>query len=442
MPLRGTSGGYLPLAIESLMDRIAVKLDIDPVELRRRNALDVGSRTHLGQIMTDSVGIRAELDALRAPYRDCLSRPRGATDDTPWRRGVGVGCGWRSITYVNMPDVSAAVELMPDGRVGMLAGSVEQGQGAMTELAQIASEALDLPMDAIEVTIGDTYLAPYPVPTFSSITTLVTGKAVENAANGLKEALCRVAAELLDTTHEDVRIGDGFAFADSTPGRLIPFSQLCDEIDRRGLPRRHEGVFVWEGRATDSNSTTNEGEAPDVVYGFNACVADVEVNVENGRVRLNRLINAADPGTIIHPQALQGQIDGGLAFGIGIALSEAFHPERPPTLTHYGLPTTRDVAEEVTSHLRRRAVPARAVRGEERGGDVGDRAGAGHHQRHRGRDRGSAQGDPRDARQGPVGPEGRGAREPACGHRDARRRLTAGHGAAETEDGRWTRRFR
>ena len=349
VPLRGTSGGYLPLAIESLMDRIAAELGIDPVELRRRNALVEGSRTHLGQIMTDSVGIRAELDALREPYRDCLSRPRGRADDSPWRRGVGVGCGWRSITYVNMPDVSAAVELMPDGRVRMLAGSVEQGQGATTELAQIASEALDLPMDSIKVTIGDTYLAPYPVPTFSSITTLVTGKAVQNAAEGLKEALARVAAELLGTTPEDVRIGDGFAFAGSVPGHLIPFSQLCGELDRRGLPRRYEGVFVWEGRATDSNSTTNEGDAPDVVYGFNACVADVAVNVKSGRVRLNRLINAADPGTIIHPQALQGQIDGGLAFGIGIALSEAFHPDRPPTLSHYGLPTTKDVADEVTS---------------------------------------------------------------------------------------------
>ena len=349
VPLRGTSGGYLPLAIESLMDRIAEELDMDPVELRRRNALVVGSRTHIGQVMTDSVGIRAELDALREPYRDCLSRPRGRTDGTPWRRGVGVGCGWRSITYVNMPDVSAAVELMPDGRVRMLAGSVEQGQGAMTELAQIVSEALDLPMQSIEVTIGDTYLAPYPVPTFSSITTLVTGKAVQNAADGLREVLCRVAAELLDTAPDDIRIGDGFAFAGSAPGRLVGFSQLCDELDRRGMSRRHEGTFVWEGRATDSNSTTNEGDAPDVVYGFNACVADVEVNVENGRVRLNRLINAADPGTIIHPQALQGQIDGGLAFGIGIALSEAFHPDMPPTLRHYGLPTTKDVAEEVTS---------------------------------------------------------------------------------------------
>ena len=349
VPLRGTSGGYLPLAIESLMDRIAAELKIDPVELRRRNALGIGSRTHLGQVMRDSVGIRAELDALREPYRECLARPRGEDEGTPWRRGVGVGCGWRSITYVNMPDVSAAVELMPDGRVCLLAGSVEQGQGATTELAQIVSEALDLPMQAIKVTIGDTWLAPYPVPTFSSVTTLVTGKAVQNAADGLKDALCRVAAELLDTAPEDIRVRDGFAYTDSAPGRLLAFSQLCDEFDRRNMPRRHEGVFVWEGRATDSNSTTNDGDAPDVVFGFNACVADVEVNVENGRVKLNRLINAADPGTIIHPQALQGQIDGGLAFGIGIALSEAFHPDKPATLTHYGLPMTKDVADEVTS---------------------------------------------------------------------------------------------
>lgn len=349
VPLRGTSGGYLPLAIESLMDRIAAGLDIDPVEFRRRNALGVGSRTHLGQVMTDSVGIRAELDALREPYRQCLDRSRSHGNGTPWRRGVGVGCGWRSITYVNMPDVSAAVELLPDGRVRLLAGSVEQGQGATTELAQIVSEALDLPMEAVEVTIGDTHLAPYPVPTFSSITTLVTGKAVQNAAEGLKEALCRVGAALLERTPEDIRVRDGFAFSRSAPDLALGFSRLYEEFGRRRMPFRHEGTFVWEGRATDGNTISSEGDTPDIVYGFNACVADLEVNVENGRVRLNRLVNAADPGTIIHPQALQGQIDGGLAFGIGIALSEAFHPDKPATLRHYGLPTTKDVADEVTS---------------------------------------------------------------------------------------------
>jgi CO/xanthine dehydrogenase Mo-binding subunit len=140
---------------------------------------------------------------------------------------------------------------------------------------------------------------------------------------------------------------------------MIAFAEIGARFDAGGLPRRREGTFVYEGRAADNSVATGGGtgrdmsptddDAPDMVYGFNAAIAELEVNEETGQVRLLKIVNAADPGTIISPQAVQGQIDGGLAFGIGTALSEAFHPDKPPTLRQYGLPTTRDIAPEVTS---------------------------------------------------------------------------------------------
>ncbi len=348
VPLRGTSGGYLPFAIETLLDRLADKLDMNPLELRMRNALGVGSRTHLGQVFKDSIGFREELGMLRGRYDDARRTRRSNGDlDAGWKHGVGLGCGWRSITYVNMPDVNAAAELLDDGRIEALAGSVEQGQGVTTQFAQIISQAFGLPLDRVVVTIGDTRDAPYPVPTFSSITTLVTGKALLNGAEALRAALAEVAAPILEVPVEDILFEDGFAFAEGRRGRLLSLSELAPELDRAGLPRRHVGTYVWEGRAKGRATLSSDGEAPEIVYGFNAAMAEVAVNETTGQVRVLRLVNAADPGTIIHPQALEGQIEGALAFGVGIALSESFHPDQKPNFRSYGLPSTREAAEQV-----------------------------------------------------------------------------------------------
>ena len=358
VPLRGTSGNYMPLAIESLIDRLAQELDMDPIDLRLKNALDIGSRTHLGQVMHDSVNIKAELEALREPW-STVQLGGSDSNSGEWKRGVGLGCGWRNITYVSMPDITAGAELMVDGRVEVLAGSVEQGQGCISQFAQIASEAMALPLDSVVVTIGDTQRAPYPVPTFSSITTLVTGKAVLNAVQALREAITTTAAEMLETSEEDIGVEDGFAFSKKKPNSMIAFTEVGEAFDTQGLPRRREGTFVYEGRTTDNSVATGGGigkdystgdsDAPDMVYGFNAAIAELEVNEKTGQVRLLKIVNAADPGTMINPQAVQGQIDGGVAFGVGTALSEEFHPENQPTLRKYGLPTTRDAAYDLES---------------------------------------------------------------------------------------------
>ena len=112
-----------------------------------------------------AVGIKAELEALRPFYdqaRERVVAKRGASQ-SPWKRGLGIACGWRNIGYLNTK-IGAGAELLEDGRVRVLAGSVEQGQGPTTVFAQIASDELGIPMESLKVTIGDTYTAPYPVP--------------------------------------------------------------------------------------------------------------------------------------------------------------------------------------------------------------------------------------------------------------------------------------
>jgi CO/xanthine dehydrogenase Mo-binding subunit len=188
---------------------------------------------------------------------------------------------------------------------------------------------------------------------------LVTGKAVLNAVEALRDAMMATAAEMLETSADEITIEDGFAFVKSKPDSMVAFAKIGEAFDQQGEPRRREGTFVYEGRADDNSVATaggtgqdfssSDADAPDMVYGFNAAIAELEVNEKTGQVRLLKIVNAADPGTIINPQAVQGQIDGGVAFGIGTALMESFHPDKAPTLRQYGLPTTRDVAHELES---------------------------------------------------------------------------------------------
>lgn len=337
VPLRGTNGNYLPLAYESQVDQLAAKLDIDPLELRLKNCVDVGSMTHIGQVLRESVEIRAELEALRPHYKEAKERisRKQKQNGSPWKSGLGIACGWRNIGYVNIP-ISAGAELLPDGRVCVMAGTVEQGQGPITQFAQIAADALDVPMSNLVIKIGDTGDAPYPVPTFSSITTVGTGKAVQLACEKLRAAIVEAAAEQLGLGRDKVMIENGEALAVGAPARKLSLAEIANFLTAKKQPLKYESELQWNG------------EAPNILYGFNAGVVELEVNEQTGQVRLDHVVNVCDPGTVVNPLALEGQMDGGIGFGIGFALKERFHPDLPPTFEAYGLPTTKDAPLRVT----------------------------------------------------------------------------------------------
>ena len=337
VPLRGTNANYLPLAYESQMDLIAEATGIDPLDLRIRNAMPEGGVTHFGQVLNESVNVKAELEALRPHYDEARHRlrQRARSDDTPWRHGIGVACGWRNIGYVNTT-VTAGAELREDGRIEVLAGSVEQGQGPTTQFAQIAGDEIGVPIDSLVVSIGDTSHAPYPVPTFSSITTVATGKAVQDAAARLKAAIVRAAARMLDRDKADISITDGVVVVANGSTATLLLREVAAFMKAEGLRLRSEGLIEWNG------------EAPTILYGYNAGLIELAVNDETGEVRLLNHVNICDPGTLINPLAVEGQVDGAVAFGIGFALKEEFHPNNAPTLESYGLPTTRDMPRSIT----------------------------------------------------------------------------------------------
>lgn len=337
VPLRGTNANYLPLAYESQMDQVAEALGLDPLEIRLKNAIRPGSMTHIGQELTESVSMVAELERLRPHWEAAKARlgARCASAAGPWRPGLGLGCGWRNIGYLNAP-ISAGAEITEDGRIHILAGTVEQGQGPTTQFAQIGADAVGVSLDVMQVTLGDTTAAPYPVPTFSSITTVATGGAVKMAGERLRASICGAAAQMLQADPCDVTIARDRACLTETPEISVGLAEVAAHMRESGVPLRAEGRLDWRG------------EAPTILYGYNAGLMELDVNTETGEVRLLNHVNVCDPGTLVNPLAVEGQVDGGIAFGVGFALKERFHPDNPATLEGYGLPTTRDVPENVT----------------------------------------------------------------------------------------------
>jgi CO/xanthine dehydrogenase Mo-binding subunit len=161
--------------------------------------------------------------------------------------------------------------------------------------------------------------------------------------------MAEAAAQMLGAEADSILFEGGFAFSKGSPGKTLSLDQLAHFLDEKGMSRKHEGNFVWQDyQDADAEGSETTEKRPNILYGYNAGLAEVEVNVETGEVRVLKVVNATDAGTVVNPQALEGQAEGGVVMGIGIALREGFHPERPANFKAYGLPTTKDMPTELT----------------------------------------------------------------------------------------------
>ena len=337
VPLRGTNANYLPLAYESQVDLVAEALGLDPLDVRMKNAIRIGSKTHFGQTLNEHVSMVKELELLKPHYEAAKIRleVRRANAESPWMPGLGMGSGWRNIGYLKT-SITAGAELTELGEVHVMAGTVEQGQGPTTQFAQIAADQIGVSMSEMKVTLGDTDAAPYPVPTFSSISTVGTGKAVQMAAEKLKDKLLEGAAEMLQSSKDNLKVKGNKIFVTAFPDTAVTLTEIAQHFADNNQSSLSEAEIPWSG------------EAPTILYGYNTGLMELDVNTETGAVRLLNHVNVCDPGTRINPQAVDGQIDGAIAFGVGFALSERFHPDNPATLEGYGLPSTKRIPSNVT----------------------------------------------------------------------------------------------
>lgn len=347
---RGFGNAEALTAFETFLDEVAERIDIDPVELRRINGVRAGDVSIHGWRIA-SCGLHECLDRVEAQSG---FKNRAKPPATPPRTGRFRGKGFAAGNHITGNRIiieafdgsSAQVRLGFDGRVDVSVGDPDIGQGMNTVFAQIAAEVLGLDPAEVRVLPIDTYISPHGVGTLSSRGTTVVGKAVQLAAQDARRQVLELAAEVLGVELDRVRLADGHAGA-GNGGRRVSFHELGTEY-----AKRHGGAFLV-GRGdftppTEFPDATKYGNLS-TAYVFGAHVAEVEVDIETGAVRVVDFWAVHDSGTVINPSTASGQVHGGVAQGIAAALTEEVLLRdgrvANPNFLDYRIPGFQDIPE-------------------------------------------------------------------------------------------------
>ncbi len=340
---RGFGVTQSAFAVESMMDMLAEKLNIEPVELRRMNALHVGSITNTGQELRESVGLMECIDKVSSAMCQVsglsekeIFRPR-VTPDTPHLvRSWGFAAAYKNTGLGGgAPDISGAeVELYDDGMFEVRSSSAEMGQGLVTVMRMIVAEEMAVAPDKVRVLVMDTDLTPNGGPTTASRQTYVTGNASRYAAKTLRDAITATLAEKYDVKPEQIRFENGIVHAN---GYSMTYAEVAKEMKSMGQQPR--ALYEYEAPKTQPLGT---GGDMHFAFSFGVQAAEVEVNTLTGEVRVLKVIAANDVGMAVNPLGLQGQVEGGVMMGLGNALTEEF---------------IMDNGNVVTDHLARYRVP-------------------------------------------------------------------------------------
>jgi CO/xanthine dehydrogenase Mo-binding subunit len=319
--MRGFGAPQITFASEMQMNKLAEALGLDPVEFRLRNVLHDGDVGPTNAVMPPGVGIAESIVAAaraagwQKQGGQWLRPPSPPSGQPGVRRGVGFAAGWKNLAYSQgFPEQSTAVVELYGGaeieRAVVKSGAAEVGQGVTTVMAQIAADALDVPIEWVTVVNDDTSAVPNAGSSSASRQTLMTGRAVREA--------CLLA---LEAWRDEERPAVGrFQFVPRKTTMFDPETGECD---------------------------------PHVSYAYGAHAAEVKVDVETGQVRLVRVVAAHDVGRLVNRQAAEGQVEGGISMGQGYALTEEFIQQDGYILTgnlhDYLVPTAPDAPQEIVS---------------------------------------------------------------------------------------------
>jgi CO/xanthine dehydrogenase Mo-binding subunit len=340
--VRGFGNPQATFAVEQQMEELADALGMDPMELRLRNANQSGDVTPQGMEIT-SCGLSECLQVVRE--QSGWDERRGKLRDR--NRGLGaaayihVGGGAR---IYGSDGCGAMVKVDDSGQITLITGASELGQGSETVLAMIVAEEMHVPLEAVHVVNSDTDIKPWDVGVHASRTTFVAGNAARMAAAKAREELLDVASEVLGASADELSIEDGVVSVVGEPERHMDYARL---VRRRLL--REDGSIIMATAFYDPPTEKQVEHRGNIsaAYGFGAHVAEVEVDPGTGMVRILGYWTAHDVGRAINPMSCEGQIEGGTAMGIGLALSEELviygGQIAAPNLHDYGLPTAVDV---------------------------------------------------------------------------------------------------
>ena len=318
------------VGLECTMDVLARELEIDPLELRLRNYADHDqdkTRPYSNKRLDACYGE----GAARFGWSHARDRAKQPSNGGRVRRGVGMaslvwGAG-------GGPPAYATVRINRDGTVEVLTGAQDLGTGARTVMSQIAAEALGARVEDVRTILGDTERLPFASNSWGSITTASVGPAVRVAAEEARDSLFEAAAPMLESEPSDLEARDSEIHSTSND-RCLLFRDVCEKLG--------DVMIIGQGSRGPNPEKT-------AIAAFGAQFAEVEVDVETGRVRVLRIVSAHDSGRIVNPTLAESQLEGGIIQGLGYALfeervlDERLGMQLNPTMHDYKIPTIGDV---------------------------------------------------------------------------------------------------
>ena len=341
---RGFGQPQISFAQESLIDDLADKIKMDPIDFRLKNILDKNLETATSQKIKESIGLREAINIVRKKSNWDFKRKNKNNNESVLRGtgcsvvyyGVGLGAKGRYLDRAG-----AYINIYRDGSVSVSVGNVEMGQGALTVLSQIAAEMLNCPIENVKMENVDTSKVPDSGPTVASRTTLMSGNAIIEAARPLRERIFKIASDILKS--KNIIAADGFFIYKN---KKIGFNDVIKECWTRRIKMSEQGWYVAPPTSFDINN--GKGDAY-VVYSYSANVVDVSIDIDTGIVNIEKVYSVLDAGKMINPKLCKVQAQGGILQGIGWACYENLVVENGiilnPSFNDYVLPTSMDIPE-------------------------------------------------------------------------------------------------
>lgn len=334
---RGFGVPQSAIAQESLFDELADKLGQDALEFRINNVLENGTPTVCGQVFDQGVGIKACFEALRPAWAE--ERAAAETfnrQNATRKRGVGVAGGWYGCGNTSLPNPSTIKSgIRADGTLVLHQGAMDIGQGANTVISQVFATALGVDVGTIERIGADTDVTPDAGKTSASRQTFVSGNAARLSGAAIRAAIL----ERMNVAEDaELEIGNGTILAkDAAGAHMLDLGTL--ETDDEGFVLRASETYDPPTKPLDENGQGH----PYAQFGYAAQMAVVEVDTALGKVKPIKFVAAHDVGQAINPLLVEGQVHGGIAQGLGMALMEEYIPGRTENLHDYLIPTIGDI---------------------------------------------------------------------------------------------------
>ncbi len=347
--MRGHGANQPRFAVESQLDMIAEELNMDPAELRLKNATQAGDTSISGLVFNSCELSKAIKESTKHAGWHKRRAKKGSN------RGIGLACsGFVSGARIGGLTASGSfIQVSDDGGVTVLTGSSDLGQGSRTIVALVAAEELGLSPSDITVLSGDTETTPTDPGTFSSRVTFYAGNATKIAARDIKAQLAQIAAELMEANVEDIVFQDKKVFVKGSPEPFMPFGELAKRARDLGPGRLIIGKGYWAPTNTQFPDRKTRYGNVSGAYSFACQVAEVEVDPETGQVRVLKITIGDDCGQVINLLGAEGQAEGSAAMGVGHALMENIifadnGQIMNPSFLEYKIPTTLDVSDVAT----------------------------------------------------------------------------------------------